>query len=110
MKHARDCDPWRYDVDRPSHEAQLWRSYIEDLAEVLIDAVERYGLERMIVDASGDWGPSDPATLHDTLFTMKQRGHRIEDVETLFYNNPCFFLGQCDKFKPEPTRSIEEAW
>ena len=75
-----------------------------------VDAIEKFGLERMIVDASGDWGPSDPATLHDTIFEMRSRGHKNEDVETIFYNNPCFYLGQSGKFKPAPTRSKAVAW
>ncbi len=76
----------------------------------VVDAIERYGLSRMIVDASGDWGPSDPGTLHDARFEMRRRGHLPQDVETLFYNNPCYFLGQCEKFKPRPTRPRAEAW
>ena len=71
--------------------------------ERVIDLVEKFGLDRMIVDASGDWGPSDPATLHDTLFQMRLRGHSERSVEQLFYNNPCRFLRQSGKFKPEPT-------
>jgi predicted metal-dependent TIM-barrel fold hydrolase len=70
----------------------------------VIDLVERYGLDRMIVDASGDWGPSDPATLHDTLFQMRLRGHSDDAVEDLFYNNPAYFLGQRETFTPQPTR------
>lgn len=76
----------------------------------VVDAVERYGLSRIIVDASGDWGPSDPGTLHDAIFEMRRRGHREEDVSTLFYDNPCFFLGQCEKFAPRPAKTKEEAW
>jgi predicted metal-dependent TIM-barrel fold hydrolase len=70
----------------------------------VIDMVEKFGPERFMIDASGDWGPSDPATLHNAIFEMRKRGHRDEDVEDLFYNNPCRFLGQCPKFKPKPTR------
>ncbi|MEA2011809.1 MAG: TatD family hydrolase [Verrucomicrobiota bacterium] len=68
----------------------------------IVDTIECYGLDRMLVDASGDWGPSDPGTLHDVIFKMKMRGHS-EDVETIFYDNPCYFLGQSGKFKPQPT-------
>jgi predicted metal-dependent TIM-barrel fold hydrolase len=64
----------------------------------VIDQIERHGLDRMIVDASGDWGPSDPATLHDTLFQMRLRGHADEDVEQLFYGNPKQFLSQKGAF------------
>ena len=76
----------------------------------VIDSVEIFGLERIMADASGDWGPSDPKTLHDTVFEMKRRGHRETDVDTLFYNNPCFFLGQSPKFKHRPLVDRETAW
>jgi len=68
----------------------------------VIDSVERFGLERVMVDASGDWGPSDPATLHHAILEMRRRGHRERDINELFYNNPCRFLGQCPKFLPRP--------
>lgn len=76
----------------------------------VVDTLEIYGLEKMLVDASGDWGPSDPGTLHDAIFEMRRRGHRDQDVETVFYNNPCYFLGQNPKFKPRPTQPRETAW
>jgi hypothetical protein len=41
---------------------------------------------------------------------MRRRGHRDEDIETVFYNNPCYFLGQSPKFAFRPTRPREEAW
>nr|WP_319396064.1 TatD family hydrolase [uncultured Desulfobacter sp.] len=76
----------------------------------VVDSVEIFGLERLMADASGDWGPSDPKTLHDAVFEMKKRGHRDQDVETLFYNNPCYFLNQCSKFKPKPDMEKSAAW
>ena len=76
----------------------------------VVDTLELFGIERMMVDASGDWGPSDPGTLHDAIFEMKRRGHPEERVETVFYNNPCYFLGQSPRFKPEPLCDRETAW
>lgn len=76
----------------------------------VVDAIERYGLDHMLVDASGDWGPSDPGTLHDAIFEMKRRGHKEENIETVFYNNPCYFFSQSEKFKPVATRPKESAW
>ena len=35
----------------------------------------------MMVDASGDWGPSDPGTLHQAIFEMRRRGHADDVVE-----------------------------
>lgn len=68
----------------------------------VIDTVEKYGPARLLVDASGDWGPSDPGTIHQAIFEMRRRGHSDDAVENLFYDNPCRFLGQCPKFKPKP--------
>ena len=76
----------------------------------VVDTLEQYGIERMLVDASGDWGPSDPATLHQAIFEMRRRGHDDDRVETVFYDNPCFFLGQCPRFKPQPRRPRALAW
>lgn len=76
----------------------------------VVDTVEKYGLERLMADASGDWGPSDPGTLHDAVFEMRRRGHSERDTETLFYNNPCYFLGQNARFRPTATLSQNEAW
>ncbi|MBC8178043.1 MAG: TatD family hydrolase [Desulfobacteraceae bacterium] len=76
----------------------------------VVDALETYGIDHMLVDASGDWGPSDPGTLHDAIFEMKKRGHKEEHMETVFYNNPCYFLGQCKKFRPSPSLPKEKAW
>lgn len=65
----------------------------------IIDSVERFGLDRLIVDASGDWGPSDPATLHHTIREMRRRGHDEKNIERLFFDNPCDYLEQCPKFQ-----------
>jgi hypothetical protein len=70
----------------------------------VVDAIERFGLGQIMVDASGDWGPSDPATLHEAIFEMKKRGHQEADIETVFYDNPARFLGQCPKFAFKPKR------
>ncbi|MDX9786365.1 MAG: TatD family hydrolase [Desulfobacterales bacterium] len=76
----------------------------------VVDTIEIYGLEKIMVDASGDWGPSDPITLHDAIFEMRKRGHSASHIETVFYNNPCYFLGQNPKFHLRPTLEKERAW
>lgn len=76
----------------------------------VVDTIETYGLDHLMVDASGDWGPSDPGTLHRAIFEMRRRGHDDDVVETVFYDNPCYFLGQSPKFKPQPGKPKREAW
>ena len=76
----------------------------------VVDTLEAFGIDHMMVDASGDWGPSDPGTLHQAIFEMRRRGYDDDLVETVFYDNPCYFLGQSPKFAFEPRRPREEAW
>lgn len=72
----------------------------------VVDALERFGTDHMMVDASGDWGPSDPGTLHDAVFEMRRRGYADDLVESVFHDNPARFIGQCPKFKPKPIHSF----
>ncbi len=112
LKGRRDVDPGRVTFDhmeehtiRAVLDAGFWAAMTiypqtKNSPPRVVDTVERYGLDRIMVDASGDWGPSDPGTLHDAIFEMRRRGHSEAALERLFYGNPCRFLGQCPKFKP----------
>lgn len=72
------------------------------------DMMEIYGLERMMVNSSADWGPSDPFTLQQCILEFRRRGNSISTCTEIFYNNPCRFLGQNPKFKLRPIKIIEE--
>ena len=76
----------------------------------VVDTLETFGIDHMMVDASGDWGPSDPGTLHQAIFEMRRRGYDDDLVETVFYDNPCYFLGQSPKFEFKPRKPRNEAW
>jgi predicted metal-dependent TIM-barrel fold hydrolase len=68
----------------------------------VVDTLERFGTDHMMVDASGDWGPSDPGTLHQAIFEMRRRGYDDAIVEDLFFHNPRRFLSQCPKVSIAP--------
>lgn len=116
LKNRSDIDRERILFDhmeehtvKPVLDAGFWASMTiypqtKNSPSRVVDTLERFGKEKLLVDASGDWGPSDPGTLHRAILEMRLRGHKDEVVEDVFYNNPCRFLGQCDKFKPKPTR------
>ena len=72
-----------------------------------VDMIEMHGAERLMVNAAADWGVSDPLNTHRTMLEAKKRGHGLETLMTVFYNNPARFFGQCPKFKPRPMR-VEE--
>lgn len=63
-----------------------------------VDMLERYGWERTLINSSADWGPSDPATLHECIFEFRRRGHTLQEALEVFYNNPVRFLSQNPKF------------
>ena len=69
-----------------------------------VDMLELYGHERILVNSSADWGPSDPFTLQECILEYRRRGHTLQEAIEVFHNNPCRFLGQCPKFDIRPIR------
>jgi predicted metal-dependent TIM-barrel fold hydrolase len=69
-----------------------------------VDVLELYGTERILVNSSADWGPSDPFTLQHCVMEYRRRGHSLQEALEVFHNNPCRFLGQCPKFDISPIR------
>ncbi len=74
------------------------------------DILEMYGWERMLVNSSADWGPSDPFTLQECVLECKRRKFTEQQVLDIFHNNPCRFLSQNPKWDIKPIRieTIEE--
>jgi predicted metal-dependent TIM-barrel fold hydrolase len=56
-------------------------------AERMVDMVERYGPERLIVDSSGDWGISDPLAVPRTAQLMLARGIDPAVVDAVTWQN-----------------------
>ena len=75
-----------------------------------VDMLELYGHERILVNSSADWGPSDPFTLQQCVVEYRKRGNSLQDALEVFHNNPCRFLGQNPKFDIRPIRvgTVEE--
>jgi len=67
-----------------------------------VDILEYYGTERLLVNSSADWGPSDPFTLQQCVVEYRRRGHSLQEAIEVFHNNPCRFLGQNPKWDIKP--------
>jgi predicted metal-dependent TIM-barrel fold hydrolase len=63
------------------------------------DMVEIYGPERLLVNSSGDWGPSRPTAVRDFILEMRLRGHPETLIRRIVYENPAQFLGQHPGFE-----------
>jgi len=61
------------------------------------DIFKKYGVEKMMVNSSADWGPSDPLSVPHTIQAMEERGITQEAIETLVWRNPETFYAQSGK-------------
>ena len=62
------------------------------------DMVELYGAERILVNSSADWGPSDPLAVPQFMSVMRRRGHPESLIRQVVYDNPLKFLSQSRHF------------
>jgi predicted metal-dependent TIM-barrel fold hydrolase len=72
-----------------------------------VDMMEVHGADQLCVNAAADWGVSDPLQTHRTLLEAKRRGHSVETLMQVFYNNPARFFGQSPRFRLKPLK-VEE--
>jgi predicted metal-dependent TIM-barrel fold hydrolase len=75
--------------------------------ERAVDMIEMYGAERLCVNAAADWGISDPMNTHRTWWEARRRGHGMDLLLSVFYNNPARFFGQSPAFRLKPM-AVEE--
>jgi hypothetical protein len=66
------------------------------------DMVEMYGPDRVLVNSSADWGPSNPLAVAELIFTMQRRGHDEAVIRQLVYDNPLAFMSQSRNFQFAP--------
>ena len=70
------------------------------------DMVEIHGPERLMVNSSGDWGPSRPTAVRDFILEMRRRRHPASLIRRVVYENPLEFFRQKPGFRfqaPEPS-------
>ena len=62
------------------------------------DMVEVFGSERILVNSSADWGPSDPLAVPQFMAAMRRRGHPESLIRQVVYDNPLTFFNQSAHF------------
>ncbi|HVT80895.1 MAG TPA: hypothetical protein VHM90_09575, partial [Phycisphaerae bacterium] len=72
-----------------------------------VDMMEMHGAGLLCVNAAADWGVSDPLQTHRTLLEARRRGHTVETLVKVFYNNPARFFGQSPAFRLRPIKVVE---
>jgi len=67
----------------------------------VVDILRRWGLERVTVNSSADWGVSDPCSLPKTAEFMREQGFTDAQITRIMHDNPLAFYSQTPKFKPQ---------
>lgn len=67
----------------------------------MVDIVQEYGSERIIVDSSADWGVSDPLSVPKTAALMVERGVPHEDVVKTTWQNALDVYAQSGQIDEE---------
>ena len=70
--------------------------------ERAVSIFKQYGTDRMLVNSSADWGPSDPLSVPKLAVMMQQAGFAEDIVQRLVWDNPVRFFGQSGKLTEQP--------
>jgi predicted metal-dependent TIM-barrel fold hydrolase len=60
----------------------------------MVEILQRYGPERVLVNSAADWGRSDPLLTVATASAMRDAGFSAFDVDRVMWRNPVEFYGQ----------------
>jgi predicted metal-dependent TIM-barrel fold hydrolase len=63
------------------------------------DILETFGHEQLWMNSACDWGVSVPLAVPYAALEMRRRGWSAEQIDSVIYENPIRFMGQCAKFK-----------
>jgi hypothetical protein len=72
------------------------------------DMAERFGLERLLLNSSGDWEWSDPLAVPKCAKLMLMTGFSRAQVRKAVWENPYAFLAQSPKFKAAMAPLMDE--
>ncbi|MDC1143052.1 TatD family hydrolase [Planctomycetota bacterium] len=63
--------------------------------------LKRFGTERMMLNSSADWGPSDCLNVPKTVGELRRQGFTEEQIQRVVWDNPWDFYSQSGKLTEE---------
>ena len=111
IKNHSKLDPGRVLIDhveehtvRPVLERGFWAGMTlypdtKCTPQRAVDIFEMHGTERLWINSAGDWGNSDPLAVPKAQIEMKARGHTLDSVKKVSFDNPLKFLSQSGRFR-----------
>lgn len=107
-----DYDPGRIIVDHNTEDTMdltrktdVWAGmtvypYSKLNPQRVVDLIRKWGLDRMLVNSSADWGVSDPCSLPKVAGFMREQKFAEEDIQKILFDNPLAFYSQNPRFQP----------
>lgn len=65
--------------------------------ERAVNIMDEHGIERLMVNSSADWGPSDSLSVSRVAVEMRKRGYTPEQVKKVVWENPMGFYALSGK-------------
>ncbi len=66
--------------------------------ERAVNIIRQYGTDRILVNSSADWGPSDVLSVPKVAQAMLKAGFSRDEVQKVVFDNPVEFYSQSPKF------------
>lgn len=76
--------------------------------ERMVEIVNQYGTERIMVNSAADWGISDPLAVPKTAALMKERGISDEDIRLVTYQNAITAFAQSGQINEADFIQVKE--
>lgn len=74
--------------------------------EGVIEILDRYGTERMMINTAADWGPADPLSVPKAANEMLKQGYAEENIQRLVWDNPIQYYKQSGKLKLKEGKGV----
>lgn len=68
----------------------------------MVQILQKYGTDRVLVNSAADWGRSDPLKTLKTGTAMLAAGFPADEVDKVLWRNPVEFFGQSGRLNLEP--------
>ncbi len=72
----------------------------------MVALLQKYGLEKMVVNSAADWGKSDPLKVPRTGRLMLVSGFSLSDMERVLFYNPIEFYAQSGKISVDEVTPV----
>jgi uncharacterized protein len=69
--------------------------------ERAVNILEKHGTDRMLINSSCDWGPSDPLSVPRTVLEMRRRGFADLEIQRVVWDNPIAFFRQSGRLSKD---------